>query len=127
MNELFKATSQIVIFIFKLILITVIMITALQTLQLNILTSKLIRDAEQKGYIDYSKYEYYVSELNLDPDELTTHKITPNWNKEVKKLGDRLHITLKKDISYNIFGQNIGLTITSKADGINQGYYGTGY
>lgn len=111
----------------KIFIAAALVVMLLQYTALNILALKVVSKAEVTGYLDKAQYDDLVSKLSFNISKIEVVESDPPWNEKVSKLGDPLSLVLRNRYSIKFFGQDLEFEMRIRKDGINQGYYGTGY
>lgn len=123
MEMLFEAVGDCI----KIFILATIFVIAAQYTSLNIVAYQTVRDAERNGCFNQTVYNTNLGYVTFNTSEVVVQNVSPTWGTYVEKLGDPLSLTISKPYKVNFFGNELVFNITVHKDGINQGYYGSGY
>lgn len=112
---------------YLLFLIVIVVLVVLNYTSLSIALDKTIQKAEKDGYLDYDTYRHYIELFKINTSHLTVDEVSPSFGMPVNKLGDPLKIKVSNIYELHVFGRTLNLKYSVRKDGINTGYYGTGY
>lgn len=127
MEKVYELLFELIGDILKIVLVTVVIIGVLTYTSLYIVGYKTIREAEQQGYFSKANFNKYLQEINISENKIQIEEINPPWNQKVDKIGQPMYLKYKQKLSYVIFNKKVEFDLVINIEGINQGYYGTGY